>query len=157
MVLFNFYLRNMYTMELSLFGMKLRLELIILCIVVGMILGGHLLCSCSKISMLEGMEVMGSAVNKVAGDDVYNSWVNKADKYASKMGYTTADSRYEMYKGTPVPLPEGEMNMFADNEFKPECCPSTYSSSSGCACITQEQVDYLNERGGNRTLAPAEY
>ncbi len=49
----------------------------------------------------------------------------------------------------PVPLPEGEMLMFANTPFKPECCPSTYSNSTGCACITGKQYNYLIQRGSN--------
>lgn len=49
----------------------------------------------------------------------------------------------------PVPLPEGEMFMFANTQFKPECCPNTYSNSSGCACMTGNQYNYLVLRGGN--------
>jgi hypothetical protein len=49
----------------------------------------------------------------------------------------------------PVPLPEGEMLMFANTPFKPECCPSTYSNSSGCACMTGKQYNYLIQRGSN--------
>ena len=49
----------------------------------------------------------------------------------------------------PVPLPEGEMLMFANTPFKPECCPNTYSNSSGCACMTGDQYNYLVLRGGN--------
>ena len=49
----------------------------------------------------------------------------------------------------PVPLPEGEMLMFANTPFKPECCPNTYSNSSGCACMTSNQYNYLVTRGGN--------
>ena len=49
----------------------------------------------------------------------------------------------------PIPLPEGEMLMFANTPFKPECCPSTYSNSSGCACITGNQYNYLIQRGSN--------
>lgn len=40
---------------------------------------------------------------------------------------------------------------FDEIQFKPECCPSTYSSSMGCACMCPEQLKYLNSRGGNRT------
>ena len=144
-------------MDLKIFGYSCRLEIIIVCLVVGFVLGSHLFCSCSRIGMKEGMEVMGAAINWTMGEDVVNSWTNKADKYSHDMGYSTTQSKWAQYKGTPVPLPEGEMFMFANNEFKPECCPSTYSSSTGCACITQEQIDYINQRGGNRTLAPAEY
>ena len=49
----------------------------------------------------------------------------------------------------PVPLPEGEMLLFANTEFKPECCPNTYSTSTGCACMTTEQYNYLVTRSGN--------
>jgi hypothetical protein len=49
----------------------------------------------------------------------------------------------------PVPLPEGEMLMFANTPFKPECCPNTYSNSSGCACMTGNQYNYLITRGSN--------
>lgn len=49
----------------------------------------------------------------------------------------------------PVPLPEGEMLMFANTPFKPECCPNTYSNSSGCACMTGPQLNYIRVRGSN--------
>jgi hypothetical protein len=49
----------------------------------------------------------------------------------------------------PIPLPEGQLLMFANTPFKPECCPNTYSNSTGCACMTVDQYDYLRERGGN--------
>jgi hypothetical protein len=49
----------------------------------------------------------------------------------------------------PVPLPEGEMLMFANTPFKPECCPNAYSNGSGCACMTSGQYNYLITRGSN--------
>ena len=49
----------------------------------------------------------------------------------------------------PVPLPEDELVMFSSTPFKPECCPNTYSNSSGCACMTGNQYNYLQKRGGN--------
>ena len=48
-----------------------------------------------------------------------------------------------------IPLPEGQMDMFANTPFTPKCCPNTYSSGSGCACMTTEQYNYLKSRGGN--------
>lgn len=144
-------------MEFKLFGLECRLEVIILSLIVGAILGGHLLCSCSRIGLQEGMTMLGAPVEWQMGEGQSNDWQNKANQYSQNMGYSETKSKYSQYSGTPVPLPEGQMFMFADNKFKPECCPSTYSSSTGCACITQEQVDYINQRGGNRTMAPAEY
>lgn len=42
------------------------------------------------------------------------------------------------------------MFMFAFNQSHPDCCPSTYSTSTGCVCTTKEQRDFINKRGGNR-------
>ena len=46
---------------------------------------------------------------------------------------------------------EGEMLMFANTQFKPECCKNngSYSGSTGCACMTTGQYNYLVSRGGN--------
>lgn len=49
----------------------------------------------------------------------------------------------------PIPLPEGELDIFATTQFKPECCPNAFSTGSGCACMTTEQLGYLHARGGN--------
>ena len=40
-------------------------------------------------------------------------------------------------------------NMFANTEFKPECCPNTYTTGGGCACLSASQRNLLNTRGGN--------
>jgi len=86
------------------------------------------------------------------------SWTSKADDYAASMGYTDSIKAYGKYQGTPIPLPEGQMDFFANNQFKPECCvSSTYSSGSGCACLSTAQVNYINQRGGNRTIAPSDF
>jgi hypothetical protein len=42
--------------------------------------------------------------------------------------------------------------MFKDNQVKPECCGSSYSSDTGCVCTTPAQRNFLNTRGGNRTV-----
>ena len=52
-------------------------------------------------------------------------------------------------KQQQLPLPEGEMNFFANSQFKPECCPSTFSTSTGCWCGTSQDYNYLITRGGN--------
>jgi hypothetical protein len=54
-----------------------------------------------------------------------------------------------MERKSQLPLPEGEMFMFANAEFKPECCPGTYSNSSGCACLSLHDTTALKFRGGN--------
>ena len=42
-----------------------------------------------------------------------------------------------------------------NNRSSPACCKaSTYSGSqgNGCLCMTNEQLNFLNTRGGNRTI-----
>jgi hypothetical protein len=193
-------------MEIRVFGMTLRLEVLIITLLLGMVLGGHLLCSCAKVpiseafgQLTEGAEsgpVAAGAVAPVAGDgagtdkvpapataqtipvaladkkkndttekfsdyseyraedsnaDVTGSWISKAGKYSSDLGYQSTSGKANTYVGTAVPLPDGELFFFQNNQFKPECCPAPYSSSTGCACMSAEQIKYLNTRGGNRT------
>lgn len=53
--------------------------------------------------------------------------------------------------GNKVPFPssDNKLDILVNNEFTPECCPSNYSNSNGCACMTSEQINFLNTRGGN--------
>jgi len=37
--------------------------------------------------------------------------------------------------------------MFAYNQSSPLCCPSPYSTSSGCVCLTEEQKAFISNRG----------
>ena len=46
-------------------------------------------------------------------------------------------------------LPADKMDIMSATSFKPECCPSVYSTSSGCACITKDEYKFFSERGGN--------
>ena len=47
--------------------------------------------------------------------------------------------------------PDKSIDLLYDAKFKPECCPNSFSNSSGCACMTTEQFNYLTLRGGNNT------
>jgi len=42
--------------------------------------------------------------------------------------------------------------MFKNNQVKPECCDASFSSDMGCVCTTPQQRNYINSRGGNRTV-----
>jgi len=48
-----------------------------------------------------------------------------------------------------IPPPEGQLDFFAKTEFKPECCPNTYSTSNGCACMDMGSYTFLKQRGFN--------
>jgi len=135
-------------MEFSILGHKMRLEVVVLSMMLGIFIGMNLFCSCAG-GIKEGFQVgrglVGAALSYSMGDGVKNSWETKQDGVNSYQ-------HLEGNTGGNVPLAEGQLFMFDQNKFTPECCPSTYSSSTGCLCASPEQMKYLNQRGGNRTL-----
>jgi hypothetical protein len=53
-------------------------------------------------------------------------------------------------KGPPVDGVKGspeKMFMWANNITSPLCCPSTFSTSTGCLCTTKNQRDFIAARG----------
>jgi hypothetical protein len=105
-----------------------------------------------------GLVGLGSAIDYKMGDGVKRSWENK-DTISDHKNPNALNDASNIYSdleknegGGPIPLPEDELLFFDSTKFSPECCPSTYSNSEGCVCASPEQMKYLNERGGNRTL-----
>lgn len=213
-------------MNISIFGYKFDLEILILIGIIYLILVGHTVCGCCNMSMFEGFDPSANIVfdpsansgisNKSKPTDVSGNLSSSiktiknaksnfnANLLAQKVsgstsepttttsvtteGFTGANINYgqssaydlsedqqintnswsapnmtvtpgqPLSEGVkkflsrepqPIPLPEGELLMFANTPFKPECCPNTYSNSSGCACMTGNQYNYLVLRGGN--------
>lgn len=185
-------------MDITIFGYKLNLEVLILIGVVYLILVGHLFCGCCNMN-----RIMESFDNKDA-DKKAKANTNLPSQNAAGMGgrvpvtssvstqakegFTGANINYgessvfDLKNDTPIdtsawsaqnmtvvpgqplsegvkkflarkqqqlPLPEGEMDFFANSEFKPECCPSAYSTSQGCWCGSSQDFNYLVTRGGN--------
>jgi hypothetical protein len=100
---------------------------------------------------------IGAAIDYKMGDGVKRSWENNNTIQDHKNPNALNDSvniysNLEKNEGGPIPLPEEEMLFFDTNKFTPECCPSPYSNANGCVCASPEQMKYLNQRGGNRTL-----
>lgn len=156
-------------MELKILGYHARIELIALFVAIGIVLGAHLFCSCTSFSIGGMPSDVGSVIKEaftqqtMLGSDDYGAPINYTMQsglpgggwdrnYAKTLGNQNNVKSGQYYKGGPIPLPPGELLIFADNQVKPECCPSYYSSSTGCVCTSQKQWDYLNQRGGNRTL-----
>lgn len=159
-------------MEISIGSYKLRLEILILIVVVFWIMFGHLLCGCSRVGLFEAMSAIKNG-KKEGFNYKYEgfSTIDMAPDFsqAKTPGYIMDPSKWAMptltySPGTtpdagvqeimnrpkqPIPLPEGQLDMFATTPFKPECCPNSFSNSMGCACMTMEQLSYLNSRGGN--------
>jgi len=157
-------------MDISIFGFKLNLEVLILIGVVYLILVGHTLCGCSRVGLMEGLDVMQKVVAKktegfVGANTNYgesssydlssdvpvntSSWSAQNMTVVKGQPLSKGVKQFLAREPQPVPLPEGELLMFANTPFKPECCPNTYSNSTGCACMTGEQYNFLVLRGGN--------
>ena len=207
----------MYNMDISIFGYKINLEILILIGIIYLILIGHTFCGCFHSGFMEGFDsslnfadgsynfqdtsgnklLKGHMLNtQISAGSNYNSstplakasLVSKIKGAKSQEGFVGANtnfgqsSPYDLTDNTsvntslwnapnmsvipgqplnsavqdiinrpngPLPLPEGEMLLFADTPFKPECCPNTYSNSSGCACMNTNTYNYLILRGGN--------
>lgn len=116
-----------------------------------------------------GSEEAPAPGGSVLGSKAKDSSTKSGDKLVTKEGFVSGGGRPAKYGSTsvntsswfknsqppaprdpqPVPLPEGEMLFFKTTPFKPECCPNTYTTSAGCACMTGEQYNYLKLRGNN--------
>lgn len=157
----------MYNMEVSLFGYKVNAEILILIGIVYLIIVVNAISTtCNVHGIIEGLT---SKRNNKEGFTGANTNFGNSSSYSLgnykpvntsswSMPDLTITKGKPLSKGVqnilnrpsqPVPLPEGEMLMFANTPFKPECCPSTYSNSTGCACMTDKQYNYLIDRGGN--------
>jgi len=142
-------------MEITVFGIKINLITLVVSLLVGLLIGATTLCSCIIISnhKKEGFSLMGAPLNYKIGEGVPgDTWTNthSPDKNAEKNMYASLANNVS----GPVPLSDDQLFLFAGNKFTPECCykPNQYSTSSGCACISVEQMKYLNSRGGNNNL-----
>ena len=49
------------------------------------------------------------------------------------------------------PDSEKKLFMLANNRTSPNCCPSTFSTSTGCVCTTKNQRDFIASRGAGKT------
>lgn len=120
---------------------------------------GSLFCSCCSINLF-GKEGFMPGAPPTAGPEYADNnspgWFKNPDTWSQPtLNYSagsTPDAGVKDILDRPeikLPLPEGQLDMFAEMTFKPECCPNTYSSSTGCACMNVKTYNYLNERGGN--------
>jgi hypothetical protein len=132
-------------MQIKLFGMTFRLEILIALVFVYMLLSGHLFFSCSKIGVREAFVVatkLGEAtLDYRMGDGVEGSWDGREQ--------VERDPSETVVGGTPVPL-TNTLFFFKDNKGQHKNCDTNYSTSTGCIGLTSEQNKYLNARGGNR-------
>jgi hypothetical protein len=45
-----------------------------------------------------------------------------------------------------------QIDMLTYSDFKSKCCPSTYTSSTGCLCNNNDENVAIATRGGNRLI-----
>lgn len=69
---------------------------------------------------------------------------------ANQIPLKTGLSDQTVLTGPPIDGQKGspeKMFMWANNVSSPLCCPSTYSTSTGCICSTKAQRDFIAGRG----------
>jgi hypothetical protein len=59
---------------------------------------------------------------------------------------TTAPTPLKAYEAAN----DNELFAFQNSPFKPECCPSSITSDTGCLCLCEKDEKSLAYRGGNR-------
>ena len=138
-------------------GQKINVVTMVIAMIIGGIATTVLFCSCSKVSAKQAAEVVKEGLANLDPSSLeYNmtSGVPQPPKtwgeYPTGSVQAWKDANAQT-QGTAVPLSEGQLFMWADNKFSPTCCPGAVSASTGCACISQEQENYINQRGGNNT------
>lgn len=133
---------------MKLLGKNVHIVNTLVCVVVGILIGYFVLCGCSKTtSKKEAFRELGANLK-------YNMAQGVPGLRQHQLRPPAYTQQLNTHTGPTVPLPEGQLFFFADTDFTPECCVPPYSgvsSSDGCACVTKEQVDYINMRGGNRS------
>ena len=142
-------------MEINILGQKMRLELLIVCVLLVWFISANSFCSCAggvKEGFNAALDLTGAALDYSMGKGVKGSWDKARANIAPQV-----NAQLEGNVGGPVPLPEGELFIFRENKSDPNCCPAAYSSSTGCICASPEQMNYLNERGGNRTIGYGDF
>jgi hypothetical protein len=118
----------------------------LLFILVGVIIGSSMLCGCSRQGFVGSRpaNITDPNMNKDVPGVNNNSWRQQTSNPSET--YTTNDGL------------SSNMYLFANNEFKPECCEtSSISGSKGCACITSEQKKFLGQRGNNCANGPCSF
>jgi hypothetical protein len=65
-----------------------------------------------------------------------------------KEGYMNCEQKINAINS----YPNKNIDLLYDATFKPECCPTPYSTSSGCLCTDTNHSELIIMRGGNRSM-----
>lgn len=142
-------------LNFNVMGVNVNLFTLAIGVIIGGIIACHTVFGCSLFyknnSGKEGF-ITGAPIGWRMGEGV------PGNKWSRPPVANAAQAHQNMYaplaNHTGGPVPPTGLFMWADNKFLPECCltPQQYSSSTGCACISKEQMQFLSGRGGNNTL-----
>jgi len=164
-------------MNVKIFGLELSVKYLVLSIILLLFIYYNTYVSCLYCSkeMFESIDNQGANLNYKMGSNIKGAVYDL--QFTNGQGSTLKDELKNIipaYGEEKTNNKEKEINIYKDLEtnvenmknnngssintisffqntkFSPDCCPSNYSSSSGCACITPEQMKFLNHRGGNR-------
>ena len=146
----------MYKNMCSIFGVTIRMEIIVLFMIFSSVIFINLLSNNTTYTAYNQQEAFGSRIftNSIS-DGVKTSWVKKTDDYK------LTDYETDFYGTNDVNcLARGDdssssdLLLLNDTKFGANCCntvvdPINISGSSGCACNNSKLNDFNNTRGGN--------
>ena len=155
-------------MNITIGSYKLRLEYAIIIVFLIVVIFSHSMRASSYSGLLEGfakkdskgMPMIASPKpmmsDPVKKEGFSNYKTNAGPQFAENDGNFThlPVSQWSSVMNVPPqnanqPMSSDSMDFFKNTQFKPECCPNTYSGSEGCACMSNDQYNTLVSRGGN--------
>jgi len=159
----------MYNMNISLFGYKMNIITLLLVAIVIILVSNTFYGCHNPYALIEGVDTMTDDKKKKEGFAGANTNYGESSQYDLSVNNPIDTSSWMapnmvVKPGEPLnpavkaflarpkqqlPLPEGELDFFANTRFAPEFCPNTYSNSQGCAEMSVGQYNYLITRGGN--------
>lgn len=95
------------------------------------------------------LENAGGAGNEYKPIGEFDNIALKMDNGVSSWRYTAPNEPLLGPEFQPGP---DSLFIFKNNQAKPGCCSASYSTDTGCVCTTPQQRNYINMRGGNRTM-----
>lgn len=141
--------------EISIFGSKCRIEIIIICLLAGFIAGGYMLCGCIR-PIHRNYEGMTNNPSTTSNDYNANggsqySWLNQElEEENNALGGN--DNTYMLINNDDGEDDDDTISMFADTKTSPTC-NSSVSGYGGMYCVTPEQKKLICTRGGNRSAS----
>lgn len=166
-------------MEIHIGKHKFHISYLIVIVLLFSIINFHLCYGCSNINLMETMTNLNSSFVNNKQKPKNNSSFKEGFGGSMKTGPIFSNAKSSGYIMPPstwrpptltyssannassgataimnrpaqqIPLPKGQLDMFSTTPFKKECCPNSYSNSSGCACMTTGQYNALHTRFGN--------